>query len=295
VFFPSVSSLKTALPPSDSVRLLKALKYPRFLVSAHDIALDRDPQAFTELLYECRGAGAHVLLDSGNYEAFWTRDATWTQDRFHEVLRSGAFDAAFSFDRQSVPPDITAAAAAVTANANRDALVSPAPIVPIIHGPRELLPGIALQVASDLHALAIAVPERELGFDLAQRFQTLLAIRAALGPGELTRVHLLGTGNPISLLAYAIAGADSFDGLEWCQTVVDHRSGSLHHLSHYPFFQNQTDWGDAAASPMARALAHNLEFFRYWEQQIAERRQQRSLKAFAVERFPELTTVLADA
>jgi len=208
VFFPSVSSLKTALSPTDSVRLLKALKYPRFLVSANDIATDRDKRAFTELLYECRGAGAHVLLDSGNYEAFWTRDLTWTQERFHEVLRLGQSDVAFSFDRQFVPPDVPAAVAAVTTNANGDALVSPVPIVPIIHGPRELLPDIAKRVASDLHALAIAVPERELGFDLSQRFQTLRAIRTALGPGDSTRVHLLGTGNPISMLVYALAGAD---------------------------------------------------------------------------------------
>lgn len=293
VFFPSVSSLKTPLTPSDAVRLLKALNYPRFLVSAHDVATDRDQHAFTELLYECRGAGAHVLLDSGNYEAYWTRDVMWTQERFHKVLRSGPADVAFSFDHQFPPEDVPSAVSAVTTNATRDGVISPSPIVPIVHGRRDLLPEIAKRVSNDLSALAVAVPERELGFDIRERVQTLRAIRVALGPS--TRLHLLGTGNPSSILAYALAGADSFDGLEWCQTVVDHRSGLLHHLSHYPLFQDQTEWGAAPLSPLARALAHNLAFFRRWEQQLGEHRERATLETFARDHFPEILTVVADA
>lgn len=295
VFFPSVSSLKTPLAPSDAVRLLKALNYPRFLVSAHDVATDRDQHAFTELLYECRGAGAHVLLDSGNYEAYWTRDVTWTQERFHQILRLGPANVAFSFDHQFPPEDVPSAVSTVTANATRDGVISPSPIVPIIHGRRDLLPDIAKRVRNDLNALAVAVPERELGFDIRERVQTLRAIRMALGPAESTRLHLLGTGNPSSILAYALTGADSFDGLEWCQTVVDHRSGLLHHLSHYPLFQDQTEWGTAPLSPLARALAHNLAFFRRWEQQLGEHRERATLETFAKAHFPEILTVITDA
>ncbi len=97
------------------------------------------------------------------------------------------------------------------------------------------------------------------------------------------------------MLAYALAGADSFDGLEWCQTVVDHRSGLLHHLSHYPFFQDQTEWGAAPISRIGRVLAHNLAFFRNWERQLGEHRQRATLEAFAREQFPEMAKVLADA
>jgi len=72
------------------------------------------------------------------------------------------------------------------------------------------------------------------------------------------------TGNPISIAVYAVAGADSFDGLEWCQTVVDFESAQLFHLSHADFFRAQTQWGDSELSFAVRTLAHNLEFFADW-------------------------------
>jgi hypothetical protein len=43
------------------------------------------------------------------------------------------------------------------------------------------------------------------------------------------------TDNPFSITLYSAMRADSFDGLEWCQTVVDHETGLLYHLSHVDF------------------------------------------------------------
>ena len=64
-------------------------------------------------------------------------------------------------------------------------------------------------------------------------------------------------------------GADSFDGLEWCQTVVDHETGLLYHLSQADFFVGQTAWGDDdKLSFQARTLAHNLEFFSDWMRRL---------------------------
>ncbi|WP_182212931.1 hypothetical protein [Stenotrophomonas acidaminiphila] len=73
-----------------------------------------------------------------------------------------------------------------------------------------------------------------------------MALRKALDDnGRYVGLHLLGTGNPISIALYAWAGADSFDGLEWCQTVVDHDTGLLFHLSQSDFFRRQTAWGES--------------------------------------------------
>jgi len=78
-------------------------------------------------------------------------------------------------------------------------------------------------------------------------------------------LHILGTGNPISMMIYAFAGADSFDGLDWCQTVVDFEKGTLHHPLHLDLYKHQSNWGDNSdISFFARCYLHNLEFYKKW-------------------------------
>ncbi len=75
-------------------------------------------------------------------------------------------------------------------------------------------------------------------------------------------LHLLGTGNPLSIIAYALAGADSFDGLEWCQTVADHDTGRLLHFQQWDLLRHQTEWGRNNALPYIQSvLMHNLCFY----------------------------------
>lgn len=111
----------------------------------------------------------------------------------------------------------------------------------------------------------LAVAERRLGDGVIERTHSVRAIRNELN--KLDRyvvLHLLGTGNPISIALYSAMGADSFDGLEWCQTVVDHETGLLYHLSQADFFATQTVWSETGLSFQARTLAHNLEFYASW-------------------------------
>jgi len=84
-------------------------------------------------------------------------------------------------------------------------------------------------------------------------------------------LHLLGTGNPLSIAVYSMAGADSFDGLEWCQTVVDHDTGKLFHFQQWDLFKDQTDWGNNGVLPYIQsALMHNLEFYRAFMAELRE-------------------------
>jgi hypothetical protein len=63
-------------------------------------------------------------------------------------------------------------------------------------------------------------------------------------------LHILGTGNPWSIAVLAAAGADSFDGLEWCRVAVDRDTGRLNHFQHFDFFAYQARLAD---SPIALA------------------------------------------
>lgn len=242
IYFPSVSSTKTALPLLDYVRSLASLGNinGQFLVSAYDYirASGAEQKELRALLTHAKGTGTTVLMDSGNYESYWNRQRdTWLQTDFHRAILELACPLAFGFDEQEPPDDFERHVRMILDRQARDqAAAGSTTIIPIVHGKSEKLPALCAAVANITGVPMIAVPERGLGNGVFQRASTVKAIRKALDAhGRYVGLHLLGTGNPISLALYSIAGADSFDGLEWCQTVVDHETALLFHFSQADF------------------------------------------------------------
>jgi len=263
-FVPSVSSVKTNLMPVDYVEVLSAASYPAFLVSAFDIANScaEHRQRIYKAIKKSRERYTVIFMDSGKYETFWKGDLTWTVDRFHAVCRTYQHDLCFCYDNQEPPKTAEEIAQDVATRVLHDQDHSVGSVVPIVHGPADLLPPAAKMVAEHVCPVLIAVPERALGEGILARTRSVRSIRRALDTLDFYYpLHLLGTGNPISMVAYAVAGADSFDGLEWCQTVVDHRTSLLFHFHQWDFFKEQTKWGNNNILPYSQsALMHNLEF-----------------------------------
>lgn len=273
-FFPSVSSVKTNLMPVDYVELLCAAGHPLFLASAFDIA-NCPPEHLPRMnaaLSRSKERGTAILMDSGNYEGFWKEELAWTPDRFHEVAKVSEHHLCFCYDNQEPPDTYEAIAEDVVSSVLRDQEHALGTVAPIIHGPTELLPTAARMVAEQLFPVMLSVAERALGDGIIARMQTVRRIRKSLDElGFYCPLHLLGTGNPLSIAAYSMAGADSFDGLEWCQTVVDHESGRLYHFQQWDLFKGQTDWGSNGALPYIQsALMHNLEFYRAFMADLRE-------------------------
>lgn len=277
IYFPSVSSIKTALPLLDYIRSLVALGNinGQFLVSAFDYAKASavEQDEFKALLAHANGAGTTVLVDSGNYESYWNRGCdVWSQADFHRALRDLACPLAFGFDEQEPPGNFDSHVRVILERQEQDRAVADlTTIIPIVHGKPEILPALCAVVARGTGVTMLAVPERGLGNGVFERARTIVAIRQVLdAEGRYVGLHLLGTGNPISLALYSIAGADSFDGLEWCQTVVDHETALLFHFSQADFFARQTRWCDEDLSFHAKALAHNLEFYADWMRRLRQ-------------------------
>jgi queuine/archaeosine tRNA-ribosyltransferase len=167
----------------------------------------------------------------------------------------------------------------------------------------ELLPQLMQDICRELHPELIAVPERELGEGLFARARTVHKIRQSLNAlGFYQPLHLLGTGNPISIAVYASVGADTFDGLEWCRTAMDAETGRLYHLQQYDLFSWQTEY---ATSPIAReavtsaALAypakvvfHNLDAFSTWMTELREHANTGKIDRFLAARLPNATSNL---
>ena len=273
-FFPSVSSVKTNLVPADYVELLDAAAHPLFLVSAFDIANCPNEQRLrmNAALRRSKERGTAILMDSGNYEAFWKGELAWTPGRFHQAANETEHHLCFCHDNQDPPDTARAIAEDVVSSVLRDQEHASGTVAPIIHGPTQILPIAAGMVAEQLFPLLLAVPERALGDGIIARTRTVRQLREALDDlGFYCPLHLLGTGNPLSIAIYSMAGADSFDGLEWCQTVVDHETGKLFHFQQWDLFQDQTDWGNNGALPYIQsALMHNLEFYRTFMTDLRE-------------------------
>jgi queuine/archaeosine tRNA-ribosyltransferase len=280
-FFPSVSSIKTNLPPVDYIELLTAAAHPLYLVSAYDIA-NSCPEHQKRILCairQSRAKGACILIDSGNYEGFWRGDNDWCAEKFHAISGDYEHDIGFCYDNQKPPDTPEAISEDVIRGVLRDQEHSISTIVPIVHGTADLLPAAVQKVAEQLCPVLLAVPERALGEGIVARTRSVQRIRRALDELDFyCPLHLLGTGNPISIIAYALAGADSFDGLEWCQTVVDHETALLFHFQQWDFVRKQTEWGSNGTLPYIQsALMHNLDFYVTFMRRLQEAMQRRTL------------------
>jgi len=254
------------LAPVDYVQLLVEVEFPHFLLSAYDYEHSNSEERLRidEYLARAKNSGTVILLDSGNYESFWLRDAGWVEASFQRVCRSLRPNLAFSFDDQKPPDNPEGAAIVAIGRARSDVQAIPQQtIIPIVHGRSNLMPVIVADVVRELRPVMVAVPERELGNGISERCRTIASIRSRLNELDYyCPVHVLGTGNPYSLIAFVLSGADSFDGLEWCQTVVEFHTGQLSHFQHWDLFATTSPIPDTTDLPyQQKTLAHNLVFW----------------------------------
>lgn len=296
-FIFSLSSHETQVSPEDGVKLFQSLKPAASLISAYDAWKYKKDikkgKEFLDSVYELRKSSGILVLDSGNYEAFRKKDHYsktnvngWKNDSFREIAGLISPDLAFNYDYINLKGNTDQVEDQLICNFRQDEKsIHPLnfPLCPIIHLPEnynetlaECASDLVSKVASELNPLMVAIPERELGDGLVERVRTVRDIRKALNNlGKYYPLHLLGTGNPISMIAFAAAGADSFDGLEWCRTVADYNSGNLFHFQHFDFFSDhylsrlqsheiRSIIKNPQASYVARVASYNLDFFNDW-------------------------------
>lgn len=293
----SLSSHETQVSPLDGATLLHELGPDAALVSAYDASRGTSKEERRRLRAMVRRlvrSETLLFLDSGNYEAERKNDTCtpkrnptgWSREQFHEVARALSPDITFSFDKL---PDRGSAAAIASRTVESYSVDHSAlgdlgfPICPIVHLPSSLRAGraefaeeVIVSVAEELDPIMVAIPERELGDGLRTRARAVRRIRDGLnGLQRYYPLHLLGTGNPLSMAVLAAAGADAFDGLEWCRTVADYDKGYLFHFQHLDLFLESqlTRIRDPRSRlllqsndvPFAtKALIYNVDFFADW-------------------------------
>jgi hypothetical protein len=266
LFYPSVSSIaKNRLSAMEHIEVLLALEYPYFLISAYDFA-NFTPAEKTRINQKVEENNIDLLLDSGMYEKAWSGNTQWDIDKYLATIKEVAYRHVFNFDGYINPQDIPLDK--IKASISDSDIQN---LVPIIHTSNiEDLPILCREVASLDKVEMIAIPERELGNGILEGMHTIIRIREELAQLDKdTKIHLLGTGNPLALLIYSAFGVDSFDGLDWCQTVADFDTATLHHSLQLDFFAHQSSYGsNKSMSYMVRLFAHNLEFYTQWMNEI---------------------------
>lgn len=306
----SLSSHETQVSPHEGATLLRLLEPSAALVSAYDAwkyyPRSRKFQSSVKALCQ---SNAVLFLDSGNYEAYRKSDRYeslrnpdgWHISDFRETTARLSPDIAFSFDSIDPKGEPERVVSRIVKSFHNDDLALAQRdfvLCPIIHLPREFLGSLAncaarimSGVAMELDPAMLAIPERELGDGLRERVKTVRDIRKALNAlGKYYPLHLLGTGNPLSMIALAAAGADSFDGLEWCRTVADYRSGCLFHFQQFDCFeqtclhrvQNQSIRRliENPKTPYTmKTLAYNVDFFTDWTRTMRDMIHSRQIES----------------
>jgi queuine/archaeosine tRNA-ribosyltransferase len=310
-FIFSVSSFETQISPAKTLELLNTFPPAAVLASAYDVlgmadgSTDVTPS--DEVLKQLESKNTVIFLDSGNYEAHRFENSWWPRNPWllKEAANRLRCDVVFSHDKLVDVPSATSAnqeqlVEQVLSEVARDEKnLSGAAVSPIVHAPRLpdrsyvsfFLPEVCFHVAKTKRPPLIAVAERELGDGILERARRVRSIRRALNRLDFFQpLHILGTGNPLSMLILAFAGGDVFDGLEWCRTVVDGGTMRLHHFHHFDLFASQRsriadellreylENKDEILTAKAKAVLHNLYFFSQFVAELQQAHQQDAYK-----------------
>ena len=272
-FFASISSVKTNFAPYEYLRVLGNLKINKLLISSYDIEFGcvGQKQSVRDELARIRNDSNLVLMDSGNYERYWHKSAVWSRKKYESIVKRYPCDLAFSYDFPPFGKNPRGEAERIVKGVLKtQERVRDTSIIPIIHGSFKQLPSICSAVCKKLNPIMISVAERDLGHGILQRASTVNLIRKQLNKlRTYYPIHILGTGHPLSLLVLTIAGADSFDGVEWCQTSVNHSTAQLAHFQLREAVECQCPFCASNDTPYAvSTLAHNLIFYDNWMEKI---------------------------
>jgi queuine/archaeosine tRNA-ribosyltransferase len=293
LFFPSISSVKTNFTILDYLKLIDVSAAKNFLISAYDIfnQENTEKQKIIGILKELKENGINILMDSGNYESYWHKDSNWTISKYESILKQGLANIYFSFDDQNIKgKSISQITNTVVENSKSNMTYTDSLITPIIHAQPNQLKDVCKEVVKKLNSTHIAIPERLLGDGIINRVVNLKLIREELNSlGRYISIHLLGTGSPFSILLFVWAGADTFDGLEWCQTSIDPLTFQTYHFQLRELYHIDNERNNYSLM----TLYNNLQFFDNLNFSIQKALEQNELIKILKEYFsPELLKAL---
>jgi queuine/archaeosine tRNA-ribosyltransferase len=263
-------------------------------------------EAFIESLVYYKESGGVILLDSGCYEKHRNKNKSWSREKFYDLIKAIRYDFMFCFDEYNLNQDIAELVSEIVESVTKDQQQTSVPVLPIVHAQINedgeyifnSLPKLVFEVTKKLKPQLIAIPERELGDGLLERITNIVKIREQLNKlAYYQPVHILGTGDPIVIPFFIAAGADSFDGLEWCRKVVDRDEHRLHHFHHFDLFAYQAECAVSSVTRdsmtqedvkfIAKVIFHNLDFYTDFISKLRISTIDGNIRGFITENLPK--------
>lgn len=298
-YFPAISSYGVKPPFHELLYLLKIAKYPRILVSAYDLYHMRENKRneALSLMKSYRKTG-FLFMDSGLFESWGKNDKKWNITSYKSVLSQAKFDLYSSFDvyrgkgksHEKFKKDTYNNILKSSVFLNNTAFFA------ILHEstPFQLI-NLVNEFAEKHSNLCrnIAVAERDIGKSLQERAETIVALRKAMNNNDCHLLHILGCGNPLSMLVYSYCGADTFDSVDWIKFAINPKKYSTSDFAHLELLNCKckvcSEQPYARARYLEKLLLHNLLFYQNFVVQIQSLIRNDNLEAYAREYVGEKT------
>lgn len=280
-YFPAISSFDVKYSFRSLIRHFTY--YPRVLISAYDLYFL--PNKIRDEIYAGIGKIPFIFLDSGIFEASRKADKRWKIELYTNVMSKIKFDFHSSFDLLPTKSCRNFVKKTIDGILRSREQCNKAGFVPIVHGsPNGLLHAIEKLTKNhpDLCNF-VAVAERDCGDSVIEQARTVHRIRNLLDSGENCNhsriLHLLGCGDPLSILLFTYAGANSFDSLDWIKRAFDPDRLRLINFSHLDLLNCDCIFCSGQKKDyVERVLMHNLWFYQNFVQQIKTHIEENTLE-----------------
>jgi len=273
-YFPSISSYGVKFSLRDSLYFIKHNSHPCVLISAYDLYCSEvaERKRLLSMMKDHMKKGI-LFLDSGLYESSWKVDKNWGITSYKSLMAQTKTDFYSSFDVFRTDKESDAEFKQSTFNniVESSAFLDSKQFVVILHekSPDRLI-FLVEEFVKKYPKLCggIAVAERDCGKSLVERAETIMQIRRIMsGNDSRNLLHILGCGNPKSMLLFSYCGADSFDSLDWLKHVINPADNSVHDFSHLELLKCKcsvcSEFSTFKGNEyLAKALLHNLLFYR---------------------------------
>lgn len=275
-FFPAVSSLQT-FGVKELLEIIIKENYSKILLSSYDFShVDglMDDKILAELS-EYGRTGNFVILDSGLFESYRKGDDKWGFSEYSETVKKVDADFYMTYD---VSPDKVVEEENLfleTESGIRKSteIIRNGESIPIFHGhtPNSLISQVSKYIEGHpLNNSIIAIPERECGFSIVERATTIRQISSILRThNETVLLHVLGCGNPLSMSLFTYCGADTFDSIDWTNSIFDRRDNKGYDISYIDLLNCSCEvCSSSGMASSERALLHNLLYFQDYVEKL---------------------------
>lgn len=307
-FIFSASSFNTLIKPHDAFSLMDIVNVKAGLASCYDIYIHKTSPhlsfEYKEFLNNIRQLSkkADIYIDSGNYESSRFNDKNWSDKQYIQtILELDETYNYFTFDKYEDFISENKAVNAISFSIDNLMKAGMSKIIPIIHihgsitiKTHLLLKKIVKHIYSTYKLKHFAIPERDIGDGIIAKLRFAKTLRNKISEIDPEiKIHLLGTGNPLSILLFSHVGISTFDGLEWCRQSLDAKSTLLFHPQHYDFFKSPPELIDKEIVSLLkmdqipyslRLALHNASLMKQLDKKIYK--SQTSLKDLANTLFP---------